>query len=94
MSSFLDEVMALMQKKTKNMKGGPNQATNSNVQVQGRKTHDQLNQDHEIILAFVKTKKDEHVASLDTIGGRDKFETHVTKWNKISIHVMNVHFSM
>jgi hypothetical protein len=31
MSSFLDEVMALMQKKTKNMKGGPNQATNSNV---------------------------------------------------------------
>ncbi len=76
------------------MKGGSNQTTNSNVQVQGRKTHDQPNQDHDKILAFVKIETDEHVASLDTINGRDKFETLITKWNKISIHVMNVHFSI
>jgi hypothetical protein len=35
--------MDLAREKTKNMKGGPNQATNSDVQVQGKKTHDQLN---------------------------------------------------
>jgi hypothetical protein len=45
-------------------------------------------------LAFVKTEKDEYVASLDTIDGREKFETLITKWNKISIHVMNGHFSI
>jgi hypothetical protein len=43
-------------------------------------------------LALVKIEKDEHVASLDIIDGRDKFETLITKWNKISIHVMNEHF--
>ncbi len=74
------------------MKGGTNQATNSDVQVEGRKTHDQANQDHDKILALVKIEKDEHVASLDIIDGRDKFETLITKWNKISIHVMNEHF--
>ncbi len=94
MNSFLDEAMSLARKKTKNMKGGPNQTTNFNVQVQGRKTHDQPNQDHDKILAFVKTEKDEYVASLDTIDGREKFETLITKWNKISIHVMNGHFSI
>ncbi len=76
------------------MKGGPNQTTNSNVQIQGRKTHDQPNQDHDNFFAFVKIEKDEHVASLDTIDGRDNFETFITKWNKISTHVMNVHFSI
>jgi hypothetical protein len=33
----------------------------------------------------VKAKKDEHVASLDTIDDINKFEIAITKWNKISI---------
>jgi hypothetical protein len=32
-------------------------------------------------LALVKAKKDEHVASLDTIYGIKKFEIAITKWN-------------
>jgi hypothetical protein len=44
-------------------------------------------------LVLVKAKKNEHIASLDIIDGRDKFETVVTKWNKISTKVMNVGFS-
>ncbi len=56
------------------------------------KTH-QPNWEHGKILAHVKAKRDEHIASLNTIDGRDKFETIVTKWNKISAQVMNAWFS-
>ncbi len=38
------------------MKGGPSQATNSNAQVQGKKTR-QPNWDHGKILALVKAKR-------------------------------------
>jgi hypothetical protein len=44
-------------------------------------------------LVLVKAKRYEHIASLDIIYGRDKFETVVTKWNKISTQVMNTGFS-
>jgi hypothetical protein len=42
----------------------------------------------------VKAKKDEHVASLDTIDGINKFEIATTKSNKILIQVMNASFSI
>jgi hypothetical protein len=45
-------------------------------------------------LAFSKAKKEEHVASLDTIDAWNKFKTNVTKWSKISTKVMNAKFSI
>jgi hypothetical protein len=53
------------------------------VQIEGKKTH-QPNWEHGKILVLVKAQRDEHIASLNIIDGRDKFETVVTKWNKIS----------
>jgi hypothetical protein len=44
-------------------------------------------------LVLVKAKRYEHIVSLDTIDGRDKFKIVVTKWNKISAQVMNAGFS-
>ncbi len=38
--------------------------------------------------------KRKRLASLDTIGARDKFEIVVTKWNKILAKVMNLRFSI
>ncbi len=45
------------------------------------KSH-QPNWEHDKILALIKAKKEEHMASLDTIDARNKFETNVTKWNQ------------
>jgi hypothetical protein len=41
------------------------------------------------VLSFAKAKGDEHIANFDIVDRRDKFETIVTKWNKISAQVMN-----
>jgi hypothetical protein len=40
-------------------------------------------------LALIKAKKEKHVASLDTIDARNKFEIVVTKRNKILAKFMN-----
>jgi hypothetical protein len=45
------------------------------------------------ILAFAKAKKEKHVARLNIIDAWNKFETNVTKWNKISTKVMSAKFS-
>lgn len=92
MSNYLNEVVAPTKNKTKNKKVVSNQATSSNVQIEGRKTS-QPNWEHGEILILVKAKRDEHIANLDIIDGKDKFETVVTKWNKISTQVMNAWFS-
>lgn len=45
------------------------------------------------MLIFAKAKGDEHIANFDIVDRRNKFETIVTKWNKISAQVMNARCS-
>jgi hypothetical protein len=45
------------------------------------------------VLTFSKAKEDEHIANFDIVHKQDKFETMITKWNKISTQVMNARCS-
>jgi hypothetical protein len=40
-------------------------------------------------LVLIIAKKDEHIARLDQVDPRDKFETSMKKWKRISKVVMN-----
>jgi hypothetical protein len=46
--------------------------------------------EHNKILALVKAKKEKQIANFYNIDGRYHIETIVSKWKKISKHVMNV----
>ncbi len=46
--------------------------------------------EHGEILTFFEARKDEHITNLNVIDGQDKFEKIITKWNKITIQVVNV----
>jgi len=53
----------------------------------------QPNWEHVEVLTLAKAKGDEHIANFDIVNRWDKFETMVTKWNKISAQVMNARCS-
>jgi len=44
-------------------------------------------------VALIQMKKEEHIARLDKLDPRDKFETFVAKWKKIFEVVMSASFS-
>jgi hypothetical protein len=49
----------------------------------------QPNWEHKEVLVLIIAKKDEHIAGLDQVNPRDKFETSMKKWKTISKVVMN-----
>jgi hypothetical protein len=49
----------------------------------------QPNWEHKEIMAFIRTKLDEHIATLNKVDPWDWFEIFVTKWKKIFVIVMN-----
>ncbi len=49
----------------------------------------ELNWEHEQVLLLIKAKRDEHIAIIDMVHSPNNFETIITKWEKISIIVMN-----
>ncbi len=69
-----------------------NQTINYNAQVQEKKAG-QPNWEHGEVLILAKAKGVEHIANFDIVDKRNKFETMVTKWNKILAQVMNVRCS-
>jgi hypothetical protein len=70
-----------------------NQTINYSAQVQAKKVN-QPNWEHGGVLTLAKAKGDEHITNFAIVDTQNKFETMVTKWNKISTQVMNARCSI
>jgi hypothetical protein len=87
MQNYDDIETRLARKKLKGKKIAT-QSFNFVVEVHLRKPQ-QPNWEHKEVLVLIIAKKDEHIAGLDQVNSRDKFETSLKKWKRISKVMMN-----